>query len=274
MNIPLKWHGGKYYMASKIVDLMPRHIHYVEPFFGGGSVLLARDPEDKELWLIPNKGVSEVVNDINGRLINFWRILQDPKDFESFRRAVEAIPMAREEWERSHSHSYGDDRVADAVAFFIDCRQSRSGMMNGFTSITRSRTRRHMNGNVSEWLSAIDGLQIIHHRLRRVLIERMRAIDMIAREDSPGTLFYCDPPYLHETRSSINVYYHEMSENDHLDLLMVLQSCKGKVMISGYNAPLYDVMLRGWNRHRFDLPNNAAGGESKRRMTEIVWCNY
>ena len=80
MNLPLKWHGGKYYLASKIVGLMPSHLHYVEPFFGGGAVLLARDPEDDGLWLFPNKGVSEVVNDINGSLINFWRVLQDPRN--------------------------------------------------------------------------------------------------------------------------------------------------------------------------------------------------
>ncbi len=73
---PLKWHGGKHYLASRIVGLMPRHLHYVEPFFGGGAVLLARDPNDPSLWLPPHKGVSEVVNDINGRLVNFWRVLR------------------------------------------------------------------------------------------------------------------------------------------------------------------------------------------------------
>src|SRR5271165_2298935 len=99
MNLPLKWHGGKYYLASKIVRLMPSHVHYVEPFFGGGAVLLAREPNEPELWLFPHKGVSEVVNDINGLLINFWRVLQDPNSFGIFRRRVEAMPVAREEWE-------------------------------------------------------------------------------------------------------------------------------------------------------------------------------
>ena len=89
MNLPLKWHGGKYYLASRIVSLMPPHLHYVEPFFGGGAVLLARNPEDPALWLLPHKGVSEVVNDINGRLINFWRVLRDPDAFASFGRWVE-----------------------------------------------------------------------------------------------------------------------------------------------------------------------------------------
>src|SRR5208282_2797224 len=107
MNLPLKWHGGKYYLASRIVSLMPPHIHYVEPFFGGGAVLLARDPNDHRLWLSPHKGVSELANDINGPLMNFWRVIQDEATFEKFRRVVEAIPLARAEWEQAHIHRYG-----------------------------------------------------------------------------------------------------------------------------------------------------------------------
>jgi DNA adenine methylase len=145
MNLPLKWHGGKYYLAAKIVILMPQHVHYLESFFGDGAVLFARNPSDSSLWLPPYKGVSEVVNDINGTLINFWRVLQDPQKFEHFSRRVQAIPMVRQEWEEAHDHVYGKDDVTDAIAFFVDCRQSRSGLMNSFIAITRNRTRREMN---------------------------------------------------------------------------------------------------------------------------------
>ncbi len=195
VNPPLKWHGGKHYLARKFVALMPRHLHYVEPYFGGGAVLLARDTEDSSLWLPPHQGVSEVVNDINGRLVNFWRVLQDPRTFEQFRRIVEAIPVSRVEWAKAHAHHHDEkDRVADAVAFFVDCRQSRSGLMKGFTPVTRTRTRRRMNGNVSEWLTAVSGLAEVHRRLMRVVVENMPALDLIRREDTPGTLFYCLPP--------------------------------------------------------------------------------
>jgi DNA adenine methylase len=274
MQIPLKWHGGKYYLAARIVALMPRHLHYVEPFFGGGAVLFAREPEEQTLWLAGHKGVSEVVNDIHSRLIHFWRVLQDPVKFAQFHRRVEAIPMARVEWETAHAHEYGEDEIADAAAFFVDCRQSRSGMMTGFTSITRNRTRRQMNGTVSEWLSAVDGLPEVHARLRRVLIENMPAVELIRREDTEGTLFYCDPPYLHETRTSKRAYHFEMSEGDHRELLETLQQCRGKVMLSGYPCELYDTVLADWKRHSFDLPNHVAGGQEKRRMTEVVWCNF
>jgi DNA adenine methylase len=274
MNLPLKGHGGKYYLASRIVALMPPHLHYVEPFFGGGAVLLARDPEDAPLWLPPHQGVSEVVNDINGRLVNFWRVLQNPETFARFRRRVEAMPVARSEWARAHDHAYGQDQVDNAVAFFVDCRQSRSGMMNSFTAVTRNRTRRRMNGNVSEWLSAVDGLADVHARLRRVLIENIPAIELIRREDAPGTLFYCDPPYMHETRTAPEAYAFEMAANDHRELLATLLECQGKIILSGYSSGLYDEKLKDWNRHAFDLPNNAAGGETKRRMTEVLWCNF
>jgi DNA adenine methylase len=131
-----------------------------------------------------------------------------------------------------------------------------------------------MNGNDSEWLSSVDGLSDVHSRLRRVLIENMPAIDLVAREDTSATLFYCDPPYLHETRTSTDAYAFEMSEPGHRELLATLVECKGKVIISGYSSSLYDSMLHAWNRHSFDLPNNAASGKVKRRMTEVLWCNF
>ena len=183
--------------------------------------------------------------------------------------------MARPEWERAHGHAYGRDPVADAVAFFIDARQSRSGLMKGFTPLTRNRTRRQMNGNASEWLGAVEGLPAVHARLRRVVIENLPALDLIRREDTPGTLFYCDPPYLPQTRTARRAYGEfEMTESDHRELLDVLVGCRGKVMLSGYPSRLYDAALAGWTRHTFDLPNNAAGGREKGRETEVVWCNF
>jgi DNA adenine methylase len=274
---PIKWHGGKHYLAPKIVALMPPHLHYVEPFFGGGAVLFERDPDDARLFVgdvAHLRGVSEVVNDINDRLINFWRVLQDAERFQQFRRTVEAIPLARGEWQKAHDHEYGQDPVADAVAFFVDARQSRSGLMQGYTPLTRNRTRRQMNGNVSEWLRAVEGLPAIHARLRRVVIENLPALELIKREDTPRTCFYCDPPYLHSTRTATDAYRYEMSQADHQALLAVLLRCEGKVMLSGYPSELYDRTLGGWKRHTFDMPNHAAGGDAKNRETEVLWCNF
>lgn len=264
LTLPLKWHGGKYYLAPQIVDLMPAHIHYVEPFAGGLSVLLAHPADDR----------SELVNDIDKDLTNFWQVLQDDEQFRALSRRLEATPLSRIEWAEATDGLDADDPVDRAVAFFVSCRQSLAGRRKCFTPPTRTRTRRGMNGNVSEWLGAVEGLADVHARIRRIMVENMPAVDLIRREDGPSTLFYCDPPYLPESRSSPDVYAHEMTRRQHAELLGTLRGCQGKVMLSGYSSRLYNAMLPGWNRHTFDLPNQSAGGSSKRRMIEIVWCNF
>ena len=270
----LKWPGGKGYMATHIVALFPKHLHYVEAFAGGLAVLLARDPEDESLWLAPHKGVSEVVNDLNGQLTNFWRVLASEELFPRFQRQVEATPLGRPQFEAAKQHEPTGDAVTDAAAFFVRCRQSRAGDMKGFTPLTRNRLRRQMNGNASEWLGAVEGLPEIHARLRRVVVENKPAMDVIRREDAPGTLFYLDPPYVHETRNSKDLYAFEMTEADHQELLDTIRQCKGKVILSGYAHPLYDTALHDWDRHTVDLPNHMAGGASKDRETEVLWCNF
>lgn len=274
---PLKWHGGKAYLAKQIVELMPprdKWLHYVEPYFGGGAVLLANDPE----------GISEVVNDKDRGLINFWNVLKEDHLFERFKRMAEATAFSEEEFAKAKiicemasfvpSNDQGAIRLA--VEFFTFCRQSLAGRMKGFTGITKTRVRRGMNNEVSAWLTAVEGLPAVHERLKRVLILNRDALDVIRSQDGPQTLFYCDPPYLHETRATTGEYEHEMTEQQHKDLLNLLAGIEGKFMLSGYGSYLYYDMqgLMDWNRHDFDLPNQAAGGSTKRRMTECVWTNY
>jgi DNA adenine methylase len=273
---PLKWHGGKNYLASNIMSLMPRHLHYVEPFFGGGAVLLNRDPNDGSLWLPPHKGVSEVVNDVNAELTNFWRCIQDPLAFSAMCRTLEATPLSRVEFNDAGNDGHVD-KTLRAITFFIRARQSRAGTFKGFTQLTRNRLRRGVNGNVSEWIGAVDCLPEVHARLRPVVIENMDAMDLIEREDTPGTLFYCDPPYLHETRVTRDAYACEMTRDQHIHLLDVLGEIEGHFILSGYHNELYDDAAkkrRGWRCIEVDLPNNAAGGKEKRRMTECLWMNY
>jgi DNA adenine methylase len=275
LTAPLKWHGGKVYLAPAIVALMPPHVHYVEAYGGGLRVLFERDPDDQRLWLPPHKGVSELVNDIDGDLMNFWAVLRDRELFPAFGRACQATPLGRPDFDLAGVWlETRTDLVDRAWALFVRARQSRAGSFKGFTSLTRNRLRRGVNGNVSEWIGAVDGLAAIHERLRPVVVENMPALDLIRREDSPGSLFYLDPPYLHETRSTKDAYRFEMNNRDHAELLDVLKAVKGKVMLSGYPSALYDTTLAGWNRRTFDKANHSAGGGSKRRMTECVWCNF
>ena len=158
MNIltqPIKWHGGKYYLRKWIVGLMPPHLHYVEPFFGGGGILLSRDPDRDWMSDDPKKklsaaiqGCSEVANDIHGELINFWRVLQNADDFKAFQHRIEVTPFSEAEFDEAKEQSAlcdtsdSEDRIARAVRFFILARQSRQGLMKDFATLSRNRTRK------------------------------------------------------------------------------------------------------------------------------------
>jgi len=287
LSTPLKTHGGKRYLAKKIIDLFPPkcgnpnkpatndtgYLHYVEPYAGGLSVLLANDPE----------GISEVANDLNKDLSNFWRVLQGKNGFYDLERLCDTTPFSQLEWDDSEVEMMvpievgGSTAVVRAWRFFVYCRQSLAGRMKGFSGITRTRTRRGMNNEVSAWLTVIEGLPEVHKRLQRVLVLNKPALTVITGQDGPRTLFYLDPPYLHETRTTTKDYgQYEMTREDHATLLDTLGGVEGRFLLSGYPSKLYqDYATRhNWQRRMFKLPNNAAGGNNKRIMTECVYANY
>lgn len=259
---PLKWHGGKFYLAPTIISLMPKHTHYVEPFFGGGSVLLQK----------PADGISEVVNDVHQELTTFWRVLQNETDFERFKRIIDAMPFSQTEWKDSHATS--DDPIRTAVNFFVRCRQSRAGKLNAFATLSRNRTRRRMNEQASSWMTAVEGLPQVAERLKRVVVFCDDAVKVIRSQDGPVTLHYLDPPYLHETRVTTADYDHEMTTDQHCELLETIDRCEGKVLISGYPNQLYDQKLRNWSVFDILIDNKASSAKNKPRMVERVWMNY
>lgn len=275
---PLKWHGGKAYLAKQIIDLMPPRVknpnapakgdpgwvHYVEPYFGGGQVLFANDPE----------GISEVANDLNCALTNFWKVLQDRQAFESFQRLIEATPFSDHEYQMPQPGFL--TTVEKAVRFFVRCRQSLAGRMKGFSGVTTTRSRRGMNNEVSAWLTAIEGLPAVHARLKRVLIINRPALEVIAKHDGPQTLFYLDPPYLHSTRVTTGEYAHEMTTEQHHELLELLTKIKGRFILSGYPSPLYHRFRidNNWGCVDFDIANHSSGAKEKKRQVERLWMNY
>lgn len=301
----LKRHGGKWYLAPKLVELAPprdSYCHLVETNFGSGAFMLAHDPN----------GVSEVANDLDDELSNFWRILQDSSFFYQFQRVIEATPFSQRVFEKSLAELEGGEvkcQITRAVNFFIVNRQSRQGIGKDFATLSRNRVRAGKNEQVSAWLSAIEGLPELHARLKRVVITCMDMKDLIRQQDGKKTLFYMDPPYLHATRSSTGEYKHEMSDMEHFLLLTLLSNVpvlknpklmkylirsdcghetyeafrvmeafkmEGKFILSGYHSPLYDdfALLNNWRCVEFDLPNNASSSESKERKIECVWMNY
>lgn len=270
---PLKWHGGKSYLAKQIIELMPPHTRYCEPYFGGGAVLFQK----------PCEGVAEFVNDINSDLTLFWSTLQNEELFVQFQRLIKATPLSQSEW----MHADLEEQVPNprakwsiverAVAFFVRYRQSRQGLGKDFCTPT-SRTRRGMNENVSAWLSAVEGLPAAHERLKRVEIWNVHALEFIRKLDSTDTLFYCDPPYLHETRhkSATDVYEHEMDLPQHMTMLDVLSGIKGKFILSGYPSTPYNDFARsaGWHRVDIRIDNKSSGAKVKEKKTECLWMNY
>lgn len=272
MRSPTRTHGGKYYLASDIVALMPEHKRYLEAFAGGLSVLFAK----------PYEGVVEFVNDLNGELTNFWDVLTRPTAFGQLQRMAEATPLSEAVFEdidaiedKLYRHDFGPDATR-AYKFLVRNRMSRQGLGRDYCTPT-VRPRRGMNENVSAWLSTIDGLADVHARLRRVEVWRRPAIEAIKMLDGEDLLVYADPPYVFSTRKTKGEYgMHEMTDAQHVELLDCLSQMKGKFILSGYANKMYDsaANLHGWRRVDFDLPNNASSKKTKERKIECVWMNY
>jgi DNA adenine methylase len=256
---PVKWHGGKHYLADWIIENLPPHRIYLEPFGGAASVLLNKPPVEVEAY-----------NDLDLRITRLFRVLQHQG--AEFVSRVRFIPYSQKEFEDAATYPAGATDLDKAICDFVRWRQSFGG--KGMTwSYTTTRARGGMAGDVNGWWTAIDQLPAIIERLRRVQILHQPAFEAIRRFDGAETVIYCDPPYLHETRdaNSRDVYGVEMSEENHRELADLLNSCFGAVVLSGYPSPLYDQLYKSWRRVEFQIANHAAGGRTKARKTEVLW---
>lgn len=242
--------------------------HFVEPYFGSGAVLFAQDPE----------GISEVANDINGELTNFWDVLKNAKSFRELVTALTMTPCSAVEFKRSKNGDHGADDVSRAVAFLVRNRQSRQALGKDFATIARNRTRSGMNELPSAWLSAIDGLPEIHRRLQRVVILNQDALKCIKQQDGKRTLYYLDPTYISTTRHGGGGEYgtFEMSIEAHEKLLSLLATIDGRFLLSGYDHELYrsHAKKNGWRCESFLIDNKASSKRTKDKKLECIWMNY
>jgi len=277
LRSPIVYFGGKGNMVAKLLKLLPSHRTYVEVFGGGASLLFAKQPSPVEVY-----------NDLNSDLVNLFRVIRDPVTFQEFQRLVSLTPYSREEF-----YYYRDtlddskDDLERAYKYFVISRQSFSGSESGWGyAVTLSHS--NMSARTSKYLSIIAMLPQIADRLMQVQIEHDDFRKIIPRYDTPETLFYLDPPYVPSTRRN-GGYKHEMTTQDHEDLLKLLLNIKGKVMLSGYNNDLYRSYLDsrdGWHRIDYKTACYAVGktrnsglqGEGiallKQPRTESVWMNY
>lgn len=273
---PIGWFGGKGNMVRKLLDLMPPHQHYVEPFCGGASLFFAKRPS----------GGVETLNDLDGGIVGFYRVLRDPEQFTRFERMAQFTPYSREEWlECRATWADCDDPVERAWRWWVVARMSFGGRFGASLGTGVTSSRKKMAATTSKFTSAIDGLPEIHARLRQAQIEHTDFRTIIERYNAPGTLCYCDPPYVRSTRRS-GEYTHEMDEDDHRDLVALLLEYSALVMLSGYDHPIYKPLDEaGWTRYTFKTACYAAGrtratgiqGESAaltmQARTEIIWLN-
>jgi DNA adenine methylase len=258
MKSPVPYFGSKQRIAPWIVSLLPDHDHYVEPFCGGMSVLLAKPPARME-----------TVNDLDGELMTFWRVLRDQPT--ELIRACALTPHSRTElaatWERA------DDDLELARRIWCRLAQGRSGTL-------RNTGWRHYidpAGSVTSmpgYLEAyVDRLAAAAERLHAVSLENLPALDLIAKYGKqPKVLLYVDPPYLGTTRGWGNNYRVEMkTELEHRELAAALADCKAPVVLSGYHSDLYDELYDGW--HRYEQTTMTGNASSDKDRTEVLWSN-
>lgn len=262
--IAFGWYGGKFSHLDWLLPLLPKCHHYCEPFSGSAAVLLNRYPSPVETY-----------NDLDGEVCNFFRVLREHKN-----ELVEAIgltPFSREEFAIACELDSTRSPVERARRFYVRARQVRTGLAQtasvGRWANCKGTSRAGMSGVVSRWLGAVEALPAIADRLLRVQIENRPAIDVIRLYDSKDTLFYCDPPYVHDTRGDSKAYGHEMTDDQHRILAETLNSVKGMVAFSNYDCDLINRLYPAKNWWKIIGPEKTIHS-TKGTRSEVLWLNY
>ena len=257
----LRWHGGKWRLAPWIIQNLPKHRIYVEPYAGAASVLM-RKP----------RAYAEILNDLDGDVVTLFRVLRDPSESVELLRLLRLTPFARAEFEMAYERC--DDPVERARRLI--CRSFMGFGSNAHAcegkghNSTGFRCHSNRSGTTPahDWGNYPASLRAICARLRGVVIECRHARLCMTQHDSVDTLHYVDPPYLPETRSGHGRYSHEMTDEDHVGLLAFLGTLRGMVVLSGYPCALYDEALTGWAR-----VERAAYADGARERREVLWLN-
>lgn len=267
---PIRWFGGKGVLSASIVPLLPPHDVYVEAFGGAASVLLSKPPAKLEVY-----------NDLNSGLVNLMRVLQDPAKFKQLNERLQHALYSREEFEWCKANWRGcTDDVEKAYMWYIIGRMCYGGMFDGTWGFGVDPK----NSSVATtFRNAVRRLPDLQERLRGVMIEHDHWRQLVKRYDRPGTLWYLDPPYVPETRRS-GGYEHDMTHEDHVELVDALIRLKGDAVVSGYRNRLYTRLERqGWKRfdrkwvsttggcNRFAKKRGAGALKESQSRIESLW---
>jgi len=262
--IAFGWYGGKFSHLDWLLPLLPECTHYCEPFAGSGAVLLNRQPSPVETY-----------NDLDGEVVNFFRVLRQEK--ERLTEAIALTPFSREEFALACELDPGLTDFERARRFFVRARQVRTGLAQtaslGRWANCKNTSRAGMSGVVSRWLGGFENLEWIAERLLRVQIENRPALETIELYDSAETLFYCDPPYVHATRGDSNAYGFEMTNAEHAALAQTLNAAQGLVAISNYDCELMNDLYPAptWRKH---VSPEKTIHSTKDKRQEVLWVNY
>ena len=258
----MRYHGAKYRLAPWVISFFPEHSTYVELFGGAAGVLIQKE-----------KSKSEVYNDLDGDIVNVFRVLRSRDLSERLFEVLSLTPFSREDFEDARNIVGDPVERARRVLVRAHMGFGSAGATGHGTGFRRDSKR--LGGNGSHvWAKYPDVVCELRERLRGVIIENRPAVDLIEVHDDQNTLFYVDPPYVHSTRSmgSKRGYYrYEMSDDDHELLLKALLEVKGFVVLSGYDTEMYNSWLSGWEKSSTSSRISSNRGCGVR--TENVWLN-
>ncbi|MBP6895663.1 MAG: DNA adenine methylase [Pseudacidovorax sp.] len=255
----LRYHGGKFRLASWILSFFPPHTCYVESFGGAASVLL-RKP----------RSYAEVYNDLDDEIWNFFHVLRQPELRARLIEACQLTPYSRREFEAAFAVSEDPVERARRMAVRAAMGFGSAGATKGSTGFRIDCRRRHGTAQ-HVWVNYPETLAPIGERLTGVMLENRPALDVILQHDAPTTLHFVDPPYLPHTRKVGRAYRHEMTAEQHLELLTTLKGLQGMVVLCGYPSTLYAEQLDGWSQ--FGTQARASGGRGTVLRQESVWVN-
>lgn len=259
----LRYPGAKWRIADFILRHMPQHHSYLEPFFGSGAVLFRKQPS-----------AIETVNDINGDIVNLFRVVQEQADVLA--DYVAGIPYARQVYEVSlHGNPTSSD-VKRAARFLILAWQSYGSRADGKNcGWKKDVVGREAAYAVRCWNHLPGWIVAAQERLKQVQIEHKDALQLIRQFNHPKVLIYCDPPYVLSTRSCKHSYRNEMDDAAHEELLDLLNQHRGSVMLSGYANELYDKKLQGWARYDVDMViTSGAKRQESLWVKEVIWDSH
>jgi len=258
----MRYHGAKYRLAPWVISFFPEHSTYVEPFGGAAGVLMQKP-----------RCYAEVYNDLDGEIVNVFHVLRDPILSERLIVLCALTPFSRDEFKESYITS--DDPVEQARRTLFRAEAGfGSGATTGHNTGFRSDAKRKYSLASHIWSKYPERIELFLKRLHGVIIENNPAAKVIEANDGLDTLFYVDPPYVLDTRklnSSGSVYRHEMEDDEHVQLLELLMKLDGYVVLSGYDHPIYNDLLTGWQRHSKRARISAGRGTGIRE--EHIWLN-